>query len=149
MICKKLVRIVVVALITIIASKCTSHLNKEHDKSVAEITNTLEKAAQANSNLKPYNMNIPGTIFSVLTPKIELEKAKEEPRFDIAAQRQDASQFFSGLAKGAGISMMVSPDIAGSITLDMFDVTLGEILESIAEGVRNITMMHHHFERVK
>ncbi len=131
MIYNKVVRLLAVTLLTIIASKCTSHLNSEYDKSRSEITSTLEKAAQTNEKLKPYNMNIPGTIFSVLTPKIELEKAKEKPRFDIAAQQQDAAQFFSGLAKGAGVSMMVSPDITGSITLDMFDVTFGEILESI------------------
>lgn len=131
MIYNKIGRLVTVTFLSIIVSKCTSHLSGEYDKSLSQITNTLEKAADSNAKIKPYNLNIPGTIFSVLTPKVELEKEKEEPRFDIAAQRQDAAQFFSGIAKGAGISMMVSPDIKGDITLDMFDVTLGEILESI------------------
>ncbi|MEE3003084.1 MAG: hypothetical protein VX335_01910, partial [Pseudomonadota bacterium] len=127
----KLTKYLIAAVSILLLSCCTSHLSQEYTKANKKIENTLSTAIKNNSTTKSKTIEVPNTIFSALAPQVDLSKQEDEPRFDISAQKQDAAQFFSGLAKGAGISMMVSPELSGNITLDMFDVTLGEILESV------------------
>lgn len=52
-----------------------------------------------------------------------------EPRFDIAAKRTSARAFFISLVKDTPYSMVVHPDVAGYISLQMKDVTIDEVLE--------------------
>lgn len=112
-------------------SGCISPLEGQYSNTTAEIKQTLDQSIKENKKLPLAQVKIPGTVFSALAPKVNFAKQQEEPHFDISAQNQDAKQFFSGLAKGAGVSMMVSPNISGDITLDMKDVTLGEVLNAI------------------
>ena len=127
----RFLKLSLISIIAMILSHCNSHLSQEYDKTYNSVQQTIAEAIDTNKKPNPKHLDIPGTIFSALTPEINLKENQEESRFDISAQKQDAKQFFSGLSKGAGISMMVSPELEGTVTLDMFDVTLGEILESI------------------
>ena len=121
----------VVVMTALLIGSCNSPLSDQFSKNQAEIAQTFHKAIEENPQTKKKAVDLPRTIFSALAPKVEIEEKAEPARFDIAAQNQDAVQFFTGLAKGAGLSMMISPNIDGQITLDMRNVTLEEILASV------------------
>lgn len=56
-----------------------------------------------------------------------------EPRFSIAANEVPAAQFFAGLTTDSPYNIVVHPDVAGTITVNLKDVTLTETLDVIAD----------------
>ena len=98
--------IVLVIIAALAVGSCQSPLKGAYSGSQTEIAQTIEKAIGYNPKTKRKPVVLPGTVFSALAPKIDLREKVETARFDIAAQNQDAVQFFTGLAKGAGISMV-------------------------------------------
>jgi MSHA biogenesis protein MshL len=129
----KLINIKLLVLLAslLFVGSCNSPLKNSYSDTNKEIKTTLQKAIKNNPGTMAKKVEVPGTIFSALAPQLNLTEKEEEAKFDIAAQNQNAVQFFTGLAKGAGISMMISPDIDGDVTLDMHNVTLAEILGSV------------------
>ena len=55
-----------------------------------------------------------------------------ERRLDISADRVDAAVFFAGLVDGSRYSLVVHPDVTGTITLQLSGVTLGETLDLVS-----------------
>lgn len=49
-------------------------------------------------------------------------------RFDVAVRAVPAKEFFLGLVNGTGINVVVHPEVAGSITLELKNVTVDEVL---------------------
>lgn len=56
-----------------------------------------------------------------------------EPRFDLAVSDAPAAQVFLALVNGTRYSMLLPPDITGSLTLNLKNVTVRESLEVIRE----------------
>jgi len=57
----------------------------------------------------------------------------EAPRFDIAVVNAPAKSFFLGLVRGTPYNLVVHPDVAGTISLDLKHVTVPEVLEMTRE----------------
>ena len=55
-----------------------------------------------------------------------------EKRLEIAASQVDAQSFFAALVQDSKYSVAVHPDVSGTITLNLKDVTLDETLDVIA-----------------
>lgn len=49
-------------------------------------------------------------------------------RFDVAVRAVPAKEFFLGLVNGTGTNVVVHPDVVGSITLELKNVTVDEVL---------------------
>jgi len=56
-----------------------------------------------------------------------------EPRFDLSVSSAPALQVFMSIASGTRYSMLVHPQVAGTLTLNLKDVTIREALDSIRE----------------
>ena len=56
-----------------------------------------------------------------------------EQKFDLVVSNAPASQVFMGIVSGTRYSMLVHPEVAGSITVNLKDVTVIEALEAIRE----------------
>lgn len=56
-----------------------------------------------------------------------------EKRFDISVKNAPAKSFFLGLVSGTPYNMVVSPDISGSISLDLKNVTVQEALDAVRD----------------
>lgn len=55
--------------------------------------------------------------------------ASDAPRFDIAVVNAPAKSFFLGLVRDTPYNIVVHPDVAGTISLDLKHVTVPEVLE--------------------
>lgn len=79
---------------------------------------------------------LPEAISEALRPETAISKERQlfgEPRLDIQAQDVDARAFFTGLVKDSHFSIAIHPDVAGSITLDLKQVRLRDVLEIVQE----------------
>jgi MSHA biogenesis protein MshL len=56
-----------------------------------------------------------------------------EPRFDLSVVNAPAAQVFMAIVTGTRYNMLVGPEVTGSITVNLKDVTVKEALESIRD----------------
>ena len=56
-----------------------------------------------------------------------------DPRFDLSVSSAPAAQVFMAIASGTRYSMLLSPDVGGTITVNLKDVTVREALDSLRE----------------
>ena len=73
---------------------------------------------------------------SLLPPlRIEMPKASQpqEQRFNLAFNNLPANQFFMVLVSGTRYSMLVPPEVSGTISANLKDVTVFEALDAIRE----------------
>jgi MSHA biogenesis protein MshL len=68
-----------------------------------------------------------------LAPQAVADAAMAEPRFDLSVVNAQATQVFMALVSGTRYSMLLPPDVSGSITLNLKDVTVTEALDTIRE----------------
>lgn len=77
-------------------------------------------------------------IDQALIPPLRLELPKVddrelEPRFDVSVNDAPAQQVLLAIVSGTRYSMLVHPDVAGTITVDLKDTTVPEALEALRE----------------
>lgn len=75
---------------------------------------------------------------AALLPQISLNlpgrsNIDTEPRFDIKVNRARARQFFMGLVDGTPYNMVLDPRVKGRITLDLKNVTVREVMETVRD----------------
>jgi MSHA biogenesis protein MshL len=68
-----------------------------------------------------------------ISPNIPAVAKTPEHHFDLAVQNVPAKDFFMGLVKGSNASMMVSPAVAGTISLHLKNVTIPEVMDSVRD----------------
>lgn len=72
-----------------------------------------------------------------LMPPLQIEepviKAEAEARFDLSVVNAPAAQVFMALVTGTRYSMLLPPDLGGTITVNLKDVTVLEALDTIRE----------------
>ncbi len=92
----------------------------------------LKQAADKNKRALPVNVSN-----ALLPPlKVEAPKAsakKLEPRFDLVVNNAPASQVLMGIVSGTRYSMLVHPDMKGSISVNLKNVTVLEALDALRD----------------
>lgn len=90
-----------------------------------------EELAQAASGRKAAE----GAERALLMPlTVEMPKQENgEPRFDLSVVGAPATQVFMAIVSGTRYNMLVGPEVTGTITVSLKDVTVKEALESIRE----------------
>ncbi len=68
---------------------------------------------------------------NVAMPKVDNKPL--ETKFDLAVNNTPVSQVFMAIVSGTRYSMLLHPDVAGSISLNLKDVTVFEALEAVRE----------------
>jgi MSHA biogenesis protein MshL len=59
--------------------------------------------------------------------------APVEERFDVDVMNADAREFFMGLVAGTSRNLIVHPDVTGTVTLTLGQVTLSEVLATVRD----------------
>lgn len=75
---------------------------------------------------------------AAMLPPLRMEMPAAEgrpidPRFDLAVNNAPAPQVFMALVSGTRYSMLIHPDVTGTITVNLKDVTIQEALDSLRE----------------
>ncbi|NOH72082.1 pilus (MSHA type) biogenesis protein MshL [Vibrio pectenicida] len=99
-----------------------------------EIKDTLNEAI--NENGGHGLQQLPPSVEADLMPELEhagLTESKTVKRFRVQANEVDAKAFFTSLVKGTEYSMALHPDVSGSITVNLLDVSLDEVLSVIRD----------------
>ncbi|RZI43361.1 pilus (MSHA type) biogenesis protein MshL [Herbaspirillum sp. HC18] len=98
------------------------------------ITAEIGKAAEAASRQAQSEQ---AAVSAALLPPINIEvpkpKQQTEERFSLTLNNVPAVQFFMAIASGTRYSMLVHPDVTGSLSANLKDVTLFEALDAIRE----------------
>lgn len=123
-------RKIILAIVVLGLSGCAgiSSKHETYDRINAEIGKAAEVRTQPAQ---------PDAVSAALLPplKIELPKAREplEERFSLTFDNVPASQFFIAIVSGTRYNMLVHPEVTGTISINLKDVTLFEALDSIRE----------------
>jgi MSHA biogenesis protein MshL len=93
--------------------------------------------AELEKGAKPSTVAPPDAVTQALLPpiRIEVPKAREpmEERFGLTFNNVPAQQFFMGIVAGTRYSMLVHPDVTGTISVNLKDVTVFEALDAVRE----------------
>ncbi|BAV32717.1 general secretion pathway protein GspD [Sulfuricaulis limicola] len=81
---------------------------------------------------------VPSDVSSALLPPIEITLPQGgaiplEPRFDLTVNNAPARQVFMGLVEGTPYSMILHPDVSGTISLNLKEATVPEALNVIRQ----------------
>ena len=103
--------------------------NATYDRINAE----MAQAAKA-----PSKAAQPDAVSAALLPPLKIEMPKNiakplEPKFDLVVNNAPARQVFMGIVSGTRYSMLVHPDVNGSISVNLKDVTVFEALNALRE----------------
>ena len=98
---------------------------------VDSVEDTVDKSVSDNANQD----SVPDSVANSLIPTINLDTAnvpeiKDEDRFDISVNAVAADQFFLSLVDGTDYNMVIHPEVRGTITLNLRNVTIPEVLEA-------------------
>jgi len=122
-------------LIAMLLSSCANFTQPQHDTTtLGNIKNELKLATETKSSAPA----TPTAINDALLPplKIAMPKASAkqlEQRFDLIINDAPASQVLMGIVSGTRYSMLIHPDVTGSISVNLKDVTVFEALDSLRE----------------
>src|SRR5690348_12815069 len=70
----------------------------------------------------------------LLCSALALPAYSEEPRFDVSVQDAPVRSFFEGVVAGTPYNIVLEPDVGGTITLKLRNVTLPELLDAVREA---------------
>ncbi|GAB4350693.1 MAG: pilus (MSHA type) biogenesis protein MshL [Gammaproteobacteria bacterium] len=81
---------------------------------------------------------VPPEVSEALLPPIsvtlpESPAADLEPRFDVRVNDAPARAFFMGLVEGTDTNMVVHPEVEGTISLDLKNVTVDQVMQTVRD----------------
>ncbi len=122
--------IVLAVLLPFLAAGCATH-QKAPGATFERIGQEMQGAVGARPRGAEEALN------QAMLPPLQLdlpESAKSvEPRFDLAVNNAPAAQVFMALVSGTRYSMLVAPELSGSVTVNLKSVTVREALETLRE----------------
>ena len=119
-----------IALTGVLATGCATH-----QKAPGATFDRIGQEMQGAVNTKPKGVD--EALNQAMMPPMQLDlpdSAKSvEPKFDLAVSNAPAAQVFMALVSGTRYSMLVAPEVAGNVTVNLKSVTVREALETLRE----------------
>jgi MSHA biogenesis protein MshL len=91
-------------------------------------------AAKTGANKEQVPTDVSKDLLPPMEITVEGRKAQVEPRFDLSVSNASARQVFMGLVEGTPYDMVLQPDVGGTVTLNLKDVTVPEALRALREA---------------
>ncbi len=101
-----------------------------------EISKEVASAARAPKTAAPLDDAVANALLppvSALANNLPKARPALEERFNVAFRQVPAQQFFQSIVAGTRYNMLVHPDVTGTITANLKDVTLVETLDAIRD----------------
>jgi MSHA biogenesis protein MshL len=127
------VRRALVATLAMVLVGCQSVSPGWRDSVNASVDESLSQARAGKDG-----KGVPSDVSSALLPPIEITLPQGgtvplEPRFDLTVNNAPARQVFMGLVEGTPYSMILHPDVSGTISLNLKEATVPEALSVIRQ----------------
>lgn len=137
---KKLIGFLLILLNTLILISCSS--TQQYNTAYDDIHAALQDSSRSDKALtKQYQskQQPPLAVQNALLPPVALNTTAAnnqniEPRFDVSVKDAPAKAFFMGLVQGTNYNMVVNPDVTGTISVNLRNVTVEEALEAVADA---------------
>lgn len=115
-----------------------STVTPTHQTSIQQMDSTLQEAIDQNKKLEPKqaHASLPRGVDSTLLPPLShyVNRSQDsEPRFDVTANNLPARDFFMGLIQDTKYNMVVSPNVKGTISLKLKNVTIVQALDAVRD----------------
>ena len=129
----------ILALALALSGAGCQHLPEPQDaRAVAPNLDSIDAAmAESEAGADEAAPELPPEVQDSLLPPVSVQmpsRAGEvEPRFDLAVNEIPARQFFIGLIEDSPYNMVVHPDVAGSLTLDLKNVSVEEVMQTVRD----------------
>jgi MSHA biogenesis protein MshL len=121
-----------VAAALILGGCSTAAKHDNFDAITAQVANGVSKPAVAPaSDDAVANALVPPV--STLTEQLPKARQALEERFNVAFNDVPVQQFFNSIAAGTRYNILIHPDVTGTITANLKDVTLFEALDAVRE----------------
>lgn len=107
-----------------------------HRTSAQDINGTLQQSIVNNKCMFSKPARLSDNLNAALLPPLSHyvnPTRNVEPRFDVAANKIPARDFFVGLVSGTSYNMVVHPNINGVISLNLKNVTIHEAMEAVRD----------------
>ncbi|MCP3850928.1 MAG: pilus (MSHA type) biogenesis protein MshL [Gammaproteobacteria bacterium] len=124
------------SLILLLSSGCALDKELPPARDTSEIDDAFTQALEKNREiaLQQNNQVSNDKVLDALLPKSSQQKrAPKESRFDVAVSDLPARQFYMGLVEDTRINIIVHPGVIGSITLNLKNVTVSDVLMIVKE----------------
>lgn len=119
-----------IVLAVLILSGCASPFGKAGKEAVNAALETSGQAAAAVAAPPPA---VQQAVMDAVreAPPLASRPSASEPRFSLTVNNAKASEVFMGMVTGTPYSMLVHPDVTGTLTLNLKDVTVPEAMEAV------------------
>ncbi len=121
---------IIFAIVVLSLAGCATSMSKQETRDLinAEMSKATHTKAQPAQ---------PDVVAASLLPPLKMEmpapRKPMEERFDLTFSNAPAAQFFMAIVSGTRYSMLVHPDVSGTISANLKEVTVFEALDAIRE----------------
>jgi MSHA biogenesis protein MshL len=126
---------ITISLLVLLLASCATSAPKRDTYDL--INSEMSKAVTETQAKSPARPAQPDAVADSLLPPLRIEappaRQPAEPRFNLAFNNLPAAQFFMVLVSGTRYSMLVPPEVTGTISANLKDVTVFEALDAIRE----------------
>jgi len=128
-------RLVIIFVMASIVASCAWTPRQTRDTSTIdeidkELAASVQTAAEKQKPVAP-----PESVTNALLPPLTTSAiaGAGEERFDVFVDDVEARSFFIGLVKGTSYNMVVHPNVAGTISLELSDVTISQVMDVVRD----------------
>lgn len=118
-----------IVLAVLVLSGCASPFGKAGKDA---LNTALETPAPQPVQIAPPPAAVQQAVMDAVREKpAAVKPARDEPRFSLTVNNAKASEVFMGMVTGTPYSMLVHPDVTGTLTLNLKNVTVPEAMEAV------------------
>src|SRR5476649_123462 len=122
----------VIAIAASLSACHTPSTRSTYDEINKEVAGAAAKAPPAGQSEAAVNSALLPPV-AQLTSQLPKARAVLEERFNVAFNNVPVQQFYNSIVAGTRYNMLVNPDVSGTISANLKDVTLFEALDAVRE----------------
>ncbi|MDR3477045.1 MAG: pilus (MSHA type) biogenesis protein MshL [Gammaproteobacteria bacterium] len=130
------VALVFICVTSIGISGCKTHPSK-YPTSIDQMQASLSDGIRGDRAIEKRHHQVPRAVREALLPSVSSHSHSDDQltqrHFNVAAEKVPAKAFFTGLVDGTPYNMVVSPEIEGTITLNLKNVTVEEAMAAVRD----------------